>query len=503
MPEPSKASKKKAKASAKEQSAISAERAESRAMLDINDDVRPVQSGDTPPALNAADIEAYVARRATVASQDTQLAAVRRLLDDESAGSVAERARGLRALLEGASPDDRKALRRALRSAGLKTERINPDEVLSEDWREGGYPYKNLMRRSVYEREKFKLQVELLKLQSWVKETGQRLLILFEGRDAAGKGGTIKRFMEHLNPRGARVVALEKPTEIEAGQWYFQRYVQHLPARGEIVLFDRSWYNRAGVERVMGFCSEKEYQDFVHQAPEFERHLVSSGIHLIKFWFSVSRAEQRLAICARLDMEVHVHPAHLAGGIGPPGLVEELVGVLVGLAADAEHVVPPAGIVAVGKAVAREGEAQLFHVLFRRGHALVHRAVVDLRDDGGVLRALHAPLDLDAADAVGLQLAQMIDKAVVLQRQGVFLRAAAHAVLHPAGLGAHAAVAAAPPDQGGHVALAAVAEAERAVDEDLRLDGGVGGDGADLAAVQLSGEHHPLHAELRRGVDAR
>lgn len=284
---------KKKTAAASTRARISAERAESRAMLDINEDVRPVAEGDTPPKLNAADIATYVARRSTVASQDAQLVAVRRLLDDETAGTVAERARGLRALLEGASPDDRKALRRALRAVGMKAERINPDEVLADDWREGGYPYKNLMRRSVYEREKFKLQVELLKLQSWVKETGQRLLILFEGRDAAGKGGTIKRFMEHLNPRGARVVALEKPTEIEAGQWYFQRYVQHLPSRGEIVLFDRSWYNRAGVERVMGFCTEKEYQDFVHQAPEFERHLVSSGIHLIKFWFSVSRAEQR------------------------------------------------------------------------------------------------------------------------------------------------------------------------------------------------------------------
>lgn len=288
---PARSKKKAAAASARAR--ISAERAESRAMLDINEDVRPVAEGDTPPKLNAADIATYVARRSTVASQDAQLVAVRRLLDDETAGTVAERARGLRALLEGASPDDRKALRRALRAVGMKAERINPDEVLADDWREGGYPYKNLMRRSVYEREKFKLQVELLKLQSWVKETGQRLLILFEGRDAAGKGGTIKRFMEHLNPRGARVVALEKPTEIEAGQWYFQRYVQHLPSRGEIVLFDRSWYNRAGVERVMGFCTEKEYQDFVHQAPEFERHLVSSGIHLIKFWFSVSRAEQR------------------------------------------------------------------------------------------------------------------------------------------------------------------------------------------------------------------
>ena len=260
---------------------------------DLNNDVRPARRGDTPPSLKPAAIEDFVARRATVSAQDTQLAAVQRLLEDETAGTVAERAHGLRALLEGASPDDRKALRRALRHSGHTDPRPNPDEELASDWREGGYPYKNLLRRSVYEKEKFRLQVELLKLQSWVKETGQRVVILFEGRDAAGKGGTIKRFMEHLNPRGARVVALEKPTDTERGQWYFQRYVQHLPSHGEIVLLDRSWYNRAGVERVMGFCSEKEYQEFMRQAPEFERHLVSSGIHLIKFWFSVSRAEQR------------------------------------------------------------------------------------------------------------------------------------------------------------------------------------------------------------------
>jgi polyphosphate kinase 2 len=145
--------------------------------------------------------------------------------------------------------------------------------------------------------------VELLKLQAWVKETGQRVVILFEGRDAAGKGGTIKRFMEHLNPRGARVVALEKPSEIERGQWYFQRYVQHLPTAGEIVLLDRSWYNRAGVERVMGFCSDAEYQEFMRQAPEFERMMVRNGTHLIKFWFSVSREEQR-----RRFKERKVHP---------------------------------------------------------------------------------------------------------------------------------------------------------------------------------------------------
>ena len=137
------------------------------------------------------------------------------------------------------------------------------------------------------------LQVELLKLQAWIKETGQRVVIVFEGRDAAGKGGTIKRFMEHLNPRGARVVALEKPTERERSQWYFQRYVEHLPAAGEIVMFDRSWYNRAGVERVMGYCTDQQYEEFMRSTPEFERMLAQSGIKIFKFWFSVGEAEQR------------------------------------------------------------------------------------------------------------------------------------------------------------------------------------------------------------------
>ncbi|MBK8286808.1 MAG: polyphosphate kinase 2 [Ahniella sp.] len=154
------------------------------------------------------------------------------------------------------------------------------------------YPYRTRMRRREYEAEKLKLQIELLKLQSWVKETGQRIVVLFEGRDAAGKGGAIKRFNEHLNPRGARVVALEKPSERERGQWYFQRYIEHLPSYGEIVFFDRSWYNRAGVERVMGFCSPSEYLEFLREAPDFERMLVRSGIRLYKYWFSVSREEQ-------------------------------------------------------------------------------------------------------------------------------------------------------------------------------------------------------------------
>jgi len=156
----------------------------------------------------------------------------------------------------------------------------------------GEYPYKRKLRRAAYEHQKAELQVELLKLQDWVRETGQRVVVLFEGRDAAGKGGTIKRFMEHLNPRGARVVALDKPTDRERTQWYFQRYVQHLPSAGEIVMFDRSWYNRAGVERVMGFCEPPEYLEFMRQAPEFERMLTRSGIRLFKFWFSVTQDEQ-------------------------------------------------------------------------------------------------------------------------------------------------------------------------------------------------------------------
>jgi polyphosphate kinase 2 len=175
---------------------------------------------------------------------------------------------------------------------------VRPDGSMIQTWREG-YPYDQRMTRDEYERSKRSLQIELLKLQSWIKDTGQKVVLVFEGRDAAGKGGTIKRFTEHLNPRGARVVALEKPTEREEHQWYVQRYVQHLPTAGEIVLFDRSWYNRAGVERVMGFCSQDDYEEFMRQAPEFERMLVRSDIHLIKFWFSVSKAEQRTRFVTR------------------------------------------------------------------------------------------------------------------------------------------------------------------------------------------------------------
>ena len=177
-------------------------------------------------------------------------------------------------------------------------ELIDPSGRLVETWREG-YPYPERMQRREYEIEKRRLQIELLKLQGWVKETGQKVLLVFEGRDAAGKGGTIKRFTEHLNPRGARVVALDKPSDRERTQWYFQRYVQHLPAAGEIVMFDRSWYNRAGVERVMGYCTPGEYEEFMRQAPEFERMLVHSDIHLVKLWFSVSRGEQRSRFIVR------------------------------------------------------------------------------------------------------------------------------------------------------------------------------------------------------------
>jgi polyphosphate kinase 2 len=157
----------------------------------------------------------------------------------------------------------------------------------------GIYPYPHKLKKSEYEKDKARLQVELLKMQKWVKDTGQKVVVLFEGRDAAGKGGAIKRFMEHLNPRGARVVALEKPTDAEQTQWYFQRYIKFLPSAGEISLFDRSWYNRAGVERVMGFCQPAAYLEFMRQCPEIERMLVRSGILLFKYWFSVTQDEQR------------------------------------------------------------------------------------------------------------------------------------------------------------------------------------------------------------------
>jgi polyphosphate kinase len=177
-------------------------------------------------------------------------------------------------------------------------ELIDPTGRAVDTWREN-YPYDERMSREEYETAKYDLQVELLKFQAWQQNTGHRHVILFEGRDAAGKGGTIKRFTEHLNPRYARTVALSKPSDRELTQWYFQRYVKHLPAAGELVLFDRSWYNRAGVERVMSFCSDRQYREFMRDAPLLERMLVESGVHLTKFWFSVTQSEQRTRFIIR------------------------------------------------------------------------------------------------------------------------------------------------------------------------------------------------------------
>ena len=238
----------------------------------------------------ASAIERSLAAEAAEGALDTEIAALGSLL--KGPPRLKPGSAPVKALLNGAAPDDAERLQGLLTGKAAKPAGHTSDE-LADDWRLGAYPYKYRMFRSDYEEQKFVLQTELLKLQNWTKQARQRVVLLFEGRDAAGKGGAIKRFMEHLNPRGARVVALEKPSDVERGQWYFQRYVQHLPTAGEIVLFDRSWYNRAGVERVMNFCSQAEYDEFLRQVPEFERNLVRSGIHLIKFWFSVSREEQR------------------------------------------------------------------------------------------------------------------------------------------------------------------------------------------------------------------
>jgi len=266
---------------------------------------RTAKLGDMSPQLTPKGIESFAVGQAVEAATTAKVVALQDILSTIEPGDTAALAKALGAIMDGSSPDDAAALRKALLGSSdqVTTRNRLPDEQLSDDWREGGYPYKNLMSRKNYEKQKYHLQVEMLKLQAWVKETGQKVVILFEGRDAAGKGGTIKRMMEHLNPRGAHVVALEKPSEVERGQWYFQRYVQHLPTAGEIALFDRSWYNRAGVERVMGFCTPDEYNEFMRQTPEFERTLTRSGVFLIKFWFSVSRDEQR-----RRFKERKLHP---------------------------------------------------------------------------------------------------------------------------------------------------------------------------------------------------
>jgi hypothetical protein len=231
--------------------------------------VRPAAKGDTAPSTDKIKIEHFEVNEGVEAARLRKINAVKDIVDQVPPHDVQTLSRVLKAVIDGTSLDDAMALREALLDKpNMGTgRRRRADDQLAADWRSGGYPYKNLMSRKAYEKEKYRLQVELLKLQSWVKKTGQKLVIVFEGRDAAGKGGTIKRFMEHLNPRGARVVALEKPTDEEQGQWYFQRYAKHLPTNGEIVLFDRSWYNRAGVERVMGFCSLEEYNEFMRQAP--------------------------------------------------------------------------------------------------------------------------------------------------------------------------------------------------------------------------------------------
>jgi polyphosphate kinase len=263
------------------------------------------------PAAAATERRREGSRMRRVADGDVIVEATPKGFEDDAVGrglsaAATQHLQSVGDIISGLPPTEAEALIKTLlrqQQPRLGRLRLNPDEELAAGWRDGGYPYKNLMLRKNYETQKYRLQVELLKLQAWVKETGQKVVVLFEGRDAAGKGGAIKRFMEHLNPRGARVVALEKPTDNERGQWYFQRYVNHLPTAGEIVLFDRSWYNRAGVERVMGFCSPAEYDEFMRQTPEFERMLARNAIHLVKFWFSVSREEQR-----RRFKERKVHP---------------------------------------------------------------------------------------------------------------------------------------------------------------------------------------------------
>ncbi|HPU80291.1 polyphosphate kinase 2 [Accumulibacter sp.] len=268
---------------------------------------RKASAGDIAPARTPSGMEAYDIAEAAESAIEQKKVALRDIIASATVGDTASLAKTLEAIMTGSSPDDAMALRKALlgkEETPAAKPATSPDDELATSWRDtNSYPYRNLMSRKAYEKQKYRLQVELLKLQNWIKETGQRVVVIFEGRDAAGKGGAIKRFTENLNPRGGRVVALEKPNEQERGQWYFQRYVRHLPTAGEIIFCDRSWYNRAGVERVMGFCSEEEYQEFMRQTPEVERTLVRSGIHLIKFWFSVSRKEQR-----RRFKEREVHP---------------------------------------------------------------------------------------------------------------------------------------------------------------------------------------------------
>ena len=283
---------KKTSKKSKKQSGSKKQKSNSRKNSDSNGKPRSTGRGDIAAARTKKGVERAVVAESIAAAQQAKISAVKDVVTGVPPHDVHTLSKVLQAILDGTSVDDAELVRAALLKQHT-TAAPGPDTELSSKWQKGGYPYKNLLSRKSYEKQKYHLQVELLKLQAWVKKTGQKVVILFEGRDAAGKGGAIKRFMEHLNPRGARVVALEKPTVEEQGQWYFQRYVKHLPTAGEIVLFDRSWYNRAGVEHVMGFCKPDEYNEFMRQVPEFERNLIRSGVHLTKFWFSVSRKEQR------------------------------------------------------------------------------------------------------------------------------------------------------------------------------------------------------------------
>ncbi len=254
-----------------------------------------VKVGDPGQPLTSEDVIRFSVDEAVASAQDAELAAVLAIVD--SSGE------GVEAILEGDAPDDAARLRKSLHLPAKGRAQRQTRDDLAEDWRRGGYPYKYKMLRRDYEEQKFVLQTELLKLQAWVKDQRQRVVILFEGRDAAGKGGAIKRFMEHLNPRGARVVALEKPSEVERGQWYFQRYVQHLPAPGRSCCSTAAGTTARASSGSWASARQPEYEEFLRQAPEFERNLVRSGIHLIKFWFSVSRDEQR-----RRFKERKVHP---------------------------------------------------------------------------------------------------------------------------------------------------------------------------------------------------
>lgn len=267
---------------------------------------RKASAGDVAPARTPSAMEAYDVAEATSSAIEHKKVALRDIIAHVSVGDTASLAKTLEAIMTGASPDDAQALRKALLAkdeAPAAKPPTSPDDELATSWRDtNSYPYRNLMSRRAYEKQKYRLQVELLKLQNWIKETGQRVVVIFEGRDAAGKGGAIKRFTEHLNPRGGRVVALEKPSELERGQWYFQRYVKHLPTAGEIVFCDRSWYNRAGVERVMGFATEEQVEGFLRMAPLFEKLLVgkSNNVILLKYWLEVDMDEQTRRLEARI-----------------------------------------------------------------------------------------------------------------------------------------------------------------------------------------------------------